>query len=372
MANSPDKNFEKNVFINCPFDSDYIPLLQPLLFTIIYFDFNPRIATERSGSEEQRIDKICELIELAKYSIHDLSRLQSKKKKEFYRLNMPFELGIDYGCRKFADNHHSEKKFLILEKDRYNYAKALSDLSGVDIKNHNDEPIKIIRAVRNWFTNFIKSEKIDAPTVVWEKFNFFIAEFADERKNEGFSEDDIYDMPTNEFIGYIKKWLQQKANPIAPGLGSTAKVTGGHFSYTSSTLPDNFAEELNFTIKSGEITRDGSGKLVGYIIIRSPIVSAQKFIESIGKDRQDFISEESYISTDYSNPTTFNSFWDITYPRRTPILNPTEQEVEYETTTISKGYLKDFNFKGTFDAEWKANIPDRSFKASGVFEIYLT
>jgi len=211
MANSPDMDFEKNVFINCPFDGEYIPLLQPLLFTIIYFEFNPRIATERSDSGEQRIDKICELIELSKYSIHDLSRLQAKKKKEFYRLNMPFELGIDYGCRKFAINHHNEKKFLILEKDRFNYAKAISDLSGVDIRSHNDEPIKIIREARNWLTNFIESETIDAAAVVWEKFNFFMEDFYEERTRQGFSEDDIYDMPTGEFIGYIKKWLH---NPI--------------------------------------------------------------------------------------------------------------------------------------------------------------
>ena len=208
MTNLPDIDFEKNVFINCPFDSDFLPLLQPLLFTIIYFDFNPRIATERSDSGEQRIYKICELIELSKYSIHDLSRLQAIKKKEFYRLNMPFELGIDYGCRKFATNHHQDKKFLVLEKDRYNYAKALSDLSGVDIRNHNNDPRRLIGIVRNWFTQFIESETIDAPTVIWEKFNFFMEDFYEKRTNEGFSKDDINDMPTGEFIGYIKHWLQ--------------------------------------------------------------------------------------------------------------------------------------------------------------------
>lgn len=208
MAISPDTEFEKNVFINCPFDDDYLPLLQPLLFTILYLDFNPRIATERSDSGEQRIDKICELIEISKYSIHDLSRLQSKKKKEFYRLNMPFELGIDYGCRKFAANHHKNKKFLILEKSRYDYAKALSDLSGVDIKNHEDDPIKMIRITRNWLAGFVNEKSTDAPAVVWKKFNLFMQNFAEERMAQGFSKDDIYEMPTSEFTGYIKQWLR--------------------------------------------------------------------------------------------------------------------------------------------------------------------
>ena len=207
MATSQPAGFDRNIFINCPFDDDYLPLLQPLLFTIIYFDYNPRIASESADSGEQRIDKICDLIDRSKYSIHDLSRLRSKTKKEFYRLNMPFELGIDYGCRRFATNHHRDKKFLILEKNRYDYAKALSDLSGVDIKTHEEKPGKIVRATRNWITT-LASETIDSSSVVWEQFNLFIEDFYEKRKAENFSDDDIYEMPVSEFIGYIRKWIK--------------------------------------------------------------------------------------------------------------------------------------------------------------------
>lgn len=93
--------FERNVFVNCPFDEAYYPLLRPLLFTIIYVDLLPRIATERLDSGEARISKIIELIEESRYAIHDLSRIQAEAAGEFYRLNMPFELGIDVGCRLF-------------------------------------------------------------------------------------------------------------------------------------------------------------------------------------------------------------------------------------------------------------------------------
>jgi hypothetical protein len=212
MATSLDPNFEKNVFINCPFDKDFTKLLQPLLFTIIYLGFNPRIATERSDSGEQRIGKICALIKASKYSIHDLSRLQAKKSKEFYRLNMPFELGIDYGFRYLDGSGFEQKKFLILEKDRFDYAKALSDLSGVDIKSHNDEPINVIRAVRNWFTQFT-SDNLDSPSIVWENFNYFMQEFFKSKMVEGrFSQDDIDNMPPNEFMSYIKEWLKQESS----------------------------------------------------------------------------------------------------------------------------------------------------------------
>ena len=95
MKTSYSTDFEKNVFINCPFDDDYTRLLQPLLFTILYLGFSPRIATERVDAGELRIDRIRELIGSSKYSIHDISRLQSTNKDEYYRLNMSFELGID-------------------------------------------------------------------------------------------------------------------------------------------------------------------------------------------------------------------------------------------------------------------------------------
>ncbi|MBC8144379.1 MAG: hypothetical protein H7X80_02270 [bacterium] len=39
--------FDSNVFINCPFDDEYESLLRPLLFTIIWLEYNPKIAVER-------------------------------------------------------------------------------------------------------------------------------------------------------------------------------------------------------------------------------------------------------------------------------------------------------------------------------------
>src|SRR5215208_2301788 len=107
--------FSRNVFVNCPFDSDYLPLLRPLLFTIVYVGFVPRIASERSDSGENRIDKICALIRECRYSNHDLSRLRATQVGEFSRMNMPFELGIEYGCRVFGGSPLGTKKCLVLE-----------------------------------------------------------------------------------------------------------------------------------------------------------------------------------------------------------------------------------------------------------------
>jgi len=105
--------FETNVFVNCPFDDEYVELLRPMLFCILYMGFEPRIASERADSGENRIDKIVAMIQESRYGLHDLSRLKAQKKGEFFRLNMPFELGIDYGCRAFKGEHWATKRILI-------------------------------------------------------------------------------------------------------------------------------------------------------------------------------------------------------------------------------------------------------------------
>ena len=202
------EDFERNVFINCPFDEQFYPLLRPLLFTILSFGFNPRIALERSDSGELRIGKICELIRASKYSIHDLSRLRAGRKNEFYRLNMPFELGIEYGCRQFSSNHLKEKRCLILEKERYNYIRALSDLSGVDIKSHQNDPPTLVREVRNWFVETVGLRSLKSSTFIWYGFNDFMSDFYVKREEEGFSDEDLDMMSIPEFVSFIKEWLQ--------------------------------------------------------------------------------------------------------------------------------------------------------------------
>lgn len=103
-------SFEKNIFINCPFDKEYLPMLKTLIYVIKKIGFNPRIALERSDSVEVRLEKIKELIGASKYSIHDLSRIKSKEVGEYSRQNMSFELGLDLGCRDFSQNKKFKSK----------------------------------------------------------------------------------------------------------------------------------------------------------------------------------------------------------------------------------------------------------------------
>lgn len=208
METTTEDQFARNVFINCPFDEEYVPLLRPLLFTVIFLGYDPRIASERSDSGEARLRKICELIGSSKHSIHDISRLKATEADEFYRMNMPFELGIDYGCRTFSENYLATKKCLVLETEPYDYMKALSDLSGSDIKNHKDDPAEVVRSVRNWFVETVGLRDISPPKQIWYRFNEFTSDFYDARLEEGYTDEDLNMMPVPEYIDFIKDWVR--------------------------------------------------------------------------------------------------------------------------------------------------------------------
>lgn len=200
--------FEKNVFVNCPFDADFRPLLLGIVFTIVYFGFRPRLSLERADSAESRIEKIIELIKESKFGIHDLSRIVSTNGDEHYRMNMPFELGIDYGCQKLKGGKWAHKKILILEKERYRFQKAISDLSGSDIKNHDNEVDKAITAVRDWLVTE-ELERGDSGNRVWDRFNDFHAYLYDEVvEGDGHASTD--DVQISEIIHHMTNWMAQQ------------------------------------------------------------------------------------------------------------------------------------------------------------------
>lgn len=197
--------FEDNIFVNCPFDAGYFGLLRPLLFTVIYLRLKPRIALERTDSGEPRISKIVELIGESKYAIHDLSRIKATAPEELYRLNMPFELGIDVGCRLFGADALSKKRCLVLEAERYRYQAALSDLSGSDIAVHHNEPRIVVTEVRNWLANQCRPRAV-GPARIWGAFNYFVAESYDDLVSRGFSKEDIENLPVSELVEGMERW----------------------------------------------------------------------------------------------------------------------------------------------------------------------
>lgn len=195
--------YEQSVFINCPFDKDYLPLLKAMLWLLHRCGLRPRLSLERSNAGEGRLEKICELIDASKYGIHDLSRIKSSKKKELYRLNMPFELGIDYGyMRVSANSQHQQKVLLVLEGERYSAQKGLSDIAFADPQAHENDVEILIEVLREWLVvNGFKIE--EGPTGLWDLYNAFYTSLTINLLSKGWKQKGINKMPIKEFLDHL-------------------------------------------------------------------------------------------------------------------------------------------------------------------------
>ncbi len=169
-----DSNYHRNVFINCPFDSDYDGIFNAVVFAVHRCGFVLRCAKEFGDSDSIRIHNIISLIEKSKYSIHDLSRVTLSKTGQLPRFNMPLELGIFIGCTHFGAKIHKEKRYIIIESEQFRFKQFISDLSGQDILSHDDDPLKAIKAIRNWLSNKT-SEAIPSASILIAEYNDFLS-----------------------------------------------------------------------------------------------------------------------------------------------------------------------------------------------------
>lgn len=201
-------DYQKSVFINCPFDEEFGPLLEAMLFCIVRSGLIPRLASESLEAGQSRLEKILELIGLCRFSIHDLSRAVSKSANENFRMNMPFELGLDMGRRRAPDPETSDKKFLIFEKEPYELKRCLSDLNGVDVAFHREDYQLIIKKLRD-FLRVEANCKLPGPTALEDEYAIFQGWMTEKKIHEGHTEKEALDLPTQERLDEMHSWMAQ-------------------------------------------------------------------------------------------------------------------------------------------------------------------
>ena len=165
-------DYDRNVFINCPFDAEYAPIFEAIVFSVHYAGFRAKCAREKLDSSQVRVQKISALIAASRYSIHDLSRTQLDSSSHLPRFNMPFELGMDVGCKTYSERH-AGKSFLIFESKKYDFQKYISDISGQDVQYHGDDPKQAVKQVRNWLQAESSDPKIPGGTAIFETYERF-------------------------------------------------------------------------------------------------------------------------------------------------------------------------------------------------------
>jgi hypothetical protein len=192
------------VFLNCPFDVEYWPIFEAIVFGVLHCGFIPRCALEEADSGNFRLSKIQAIIRGSEYTIHDLSRVELSTDTRLPRFNMPFELGLDIGCRVYGSRQVQRKKCLILDSDPHRYKTFLSDISGQDIQSHQNSPAKAINVVRHWLRTVSKRESIPGPIVINERFARFTNDLPALCDKSGLNRNDLQFV---EYVALAEAWL---------------------------------------------------------------------------------------------------------------------------------------------------------------------
>jgi hypothetical protein len=162
-------NYDDSVFINCPFDSEFVPIFQAIIFVVHRCGFSPRSALEEDNGLDNRIDKIIRLIKECRLGIHDISRTELNP-NNLPRFNMPFELGIFFGAKKFGDKYQKSKNALIFEREKFLYQQYISAISGVDTKAHNNDVYLVICKIRDWLKIVSKRRNLPSAEKIFEQY----------------------------------------------------------------------------------------------------------------------------------------------------------------------------------------------------------
>ena len=171
----PTQEYDRQVFVNVPFDTRYRKLLHALVFVLHDCGMVARCALEADDGGVLRLEKIYSIIERCRFGIHDLSRTTLDSTNRLPRFNMPLELGIFLGVRRFGRPRQRRKTCLILDRERYRYQIFCSDIAGQDIRAHGNQVAIAITAVRNWIqANLPASRRIPGPAAIIQKYLDFL------------------------------------------------------------------------------------------------------------------------------------------------------------------------------------------------------
>ena len=202
-------HYNDNVFLNCPFDSDYKQLFDAMVFAVHDCGFIARCALEEEDASQVRIDKIYDIIADCCYGIHDISRTELDETSGLPRFNMPLELGVFLGAKKFGINEQERKNCLILDKERYRYQQFISDIAGQDIQAHSNNPEEIVTVVRNWLRTASKRRTIPSGSIIGERYQEFMEDLP--QLAQAFQLE-VEELIFNDYTFILVEWLTTQAS----------------------------------------------------------------------------------------------------------------------------------------------------------------
>ena len=182
---------------------DYDPLFRAITFVVIDCGFIPRCAREDIDSGDVRLQKIQNIIQSCKFGVHDLSNMDLDPITKLPRFNMPLELGLFLGAKRFGDPRQKEKRLIIFDSEPYRYQKAISDISGQDIEAHDGDLERVIARVRNWLRTVSRRKTIPGAMMIVNRYRAFEAALPGICARLTY---DLDDLPFIDFCETVVEW----------------------------------------------------------------------------------------------------------------------------------------------------------------------
>lgn len=152
---------------------------------------------------EPRIGKIQGIIEACRLGIHDISRTELNP-AGLPRFNMPLELGLFLGAKRYGSGAQKQKRCLVLDRERYRYQQFLSDIAGQDVESHDATIPVLIARVRDFLDNATNGVPLPAGPAIhadYTEFEFRLPEICETLDL------DSNDLPFRNYIWIVAEYL---------------------------------------------------------------------------------------------------------------------------------------------------------------------
>lgn len=164
---------ECQVFLNYPYDTEFIDLERALHFAVIASGLIPVCAKDLSVPDRPRLEMLVDAIRNCRYSAHEFSRATGEGLGNFARMNMPIEMGM--ALFHALETQHQKHRCAFFVPTPHDYHRFASDLSGLDAKCHNNDSRQLISGVYDWLRSVVPLSLFSSvPTIeVSQKYDEF-------------------------------------------------------------------------------------------------------------------------------------------------------------------------------------------------------
>lgn len=163
-----------DVFINCPFDSEYKTIFNAIVYTVVRSGYRARCALETDDAAENRLGKIINIIGECPYGIHDISRTETSGDPPVPRFNMPLELGLWLGAHHLGRADQAGKRCIVFDREQYRYQRFISDIGGQDIHAHGGDVPRLISELAPWLRHLPRGTHVGGGQAISREYMEFM------------------------------------------------------------------------------------------------------------------------------------------------------------------------------------------------------